>query len=101
MNTHEFEDRLEAVRPRFHRHCAHDEIGGRLAEPRLSPNIVAAALVINLLRTPVCVFRSKLKGVFGLPAVHRPRRPEPFWRLCRRQTDAVVHSPRCKHGKGE
>jgi hypothetical protein len=44
---------------------------------RLRPNIVEAALVINLLQAPVCVFRSKLKGVFGLPAVHRPRRPEP------------------------
>jgi hypothetical protein len=91
MNTDEFEDRLEALRPRFHRYCAHDGIGGLLAEPRLRPNIVEAALVINLLQTPVCVFRSKLKGVFGLPAVHRPRRPEPLWRLCRRQTDAVVH----------
>jgi len=101
MNTHEFEDRLEALRPRFHRYCAHDGIGGLLAELRLRPNIVEAALVINLLQTPVCVFRSKLKGVFGLPAVHRPRRPEPLWRLCRRQTDAVVDGPRSKHGKGE
>jgi hypothetical protein len=62
MNTHEFEDRLEALRPRFHRYCAHDGIGGLLAELRLRPNIVEAALVINLLQTPVCVFRSKLKG---------------------------------------
>src|SRR5258708_39085233 len=98
MNTHEFEDRLEAVRLRFHRYCAHDGIGGLLAELRLRPNIVEAALVINLLQTPVCVFRSKLKGVFGLPAVHRPRRPEPLWRLCRRETDAVVHGPQCKRG---
>jgi hypothetical protein len=28
MNAHEFEDRLEALRPRFHRYCAHDGIGG-------------------------------------------------------------------------
>jgi hypothetical protein len=101
VNTHEFKDRMEPLRPRFHRSSAHDGIDGLLAEPRLRPNIVELPLVIKLLRTPVCVFRSKLKGVFGLPAVHRPRRPEPLWRLCRRQTDAVVDGPWCKHGKGE
>jgi hypothetical protein len=42
MNTHEFEDRLEALRPRVHRYCAHDGIGGLLAELRLRPNIVEA-----------------------------------------------------------
>lgn len=78
MNTHEFEDRLEALRPHFHRYCAHDGIGGLLAELRLRPNIVEAALVINLRQTPVCVFRSKLKGSSAFRPVHRPRRPGPL-----------------------
>src|SRR5258707_12978342 len=96
MNTHEFEDRLESLRPRFHRYCAHDGIGGLLAELRLRPNIVEAALVIKLLQTPVWGFRSKLKGGFGLPGVHRPPRPGPPWRVCRRQTGVWVFEPHVK-----
>jgi hypothetical protein len=50
MNTHEFEDRLEALRPRFHRYCVDDGIGGPLVEMRLRPNIVEAVLVITCCR---------------------------------------------------
>jgi hypothetical protein len=65
MNTHEFEDRLEALwkrRGQVSSLLRALRIGGLLAELRLRPNIGEAVLVINLLQTPVCVFRSKLEG---------------------------------------
>src|SRR5258708_1785089 len=66
MNAHEFEDRLEALRPRFHRYCAHDGIGGLLAELRLRPNIVEAALVINL---RVLIMSSGASMVLAVPFI--------------------------------